>query len=101
MNATFTKHNDPGHGWLEVQESDLKELGLKVADFSTYSYRKGNRLFLEEDCDASKFADFYKNKHGAYPKYINQFHHDGEFPEDYNLVSIHHSRFVKITPVAV
>ena len=69
MNATFIKHDDPGHGWLEVQESDLKELGATVNDFSGYSYRKGNRLFLEEDCDASKFFTLYKNKHGAYPKY--------------------------------
>jgi hypothetical protein len=38
MNATFTKHDDAGHGWLEVQESDIKELGVTVADFSTYSY---------------------------------------------------------------
>ena len=88
MNATFIKHDDAGHGWLEVQESDLKELGLKVADFSAYSYRNGNRLFLEEDCDAGKFFTFYKKKHDAYPSYVIQ-HHDGEFPEDYNLSSIH------------
>ena len=88
MNATFIKHDDPGHGWLEVQESDLKELGLKVADFSGYSYRKGNRLFLEEDCDASKFFTFYKNKHGAYPSYVN-LDYNFDFPEEYNLESIH------------
>ena len=88
MNATFIKHDDAGHGWLEVKESDLKELGLKVADFSAYSYRKGNRLFLEEDCDAGKFFTFYKKKHDAYPSYVIQ-HHDGDFVEDYNLSSIH------------
>ena len=88
MNATFTKHDDPGHGWLEVQESDLKELGATVNDFSRYSYRHGNRLFLEEDCDAGKFFTLYKNKHGVYPSYVTE-HHDGDFPEDYNLSSIH------------
>ena len=100
MNATFIKHDDAGHGWLEVQESDLKELGVTVADFSPYSYRKGTRLFLEEDCDAGKFFTLYKKKHDAYPSYVIQ-HHDGDFVEEYNLVSIHHIRFVKITPVAV
>jgi hypothetical protein len=100
MNATFIKHDDAGHGWLEVKESDLKELGVTVNDFSGYSYRKGTRLFLEEDCDASKFFTLYKNKHGAYPSYVIQ-HHDGDFVEEYNLVSIHHIRFVKITPIAV
>jgi hypothetical protein len=100
MNATFIKHDDAGHGWLEVQESDIKELGVTVNDFSAYSYRKGNRLFLEEDCDASKFFTLYKNKHGAYPSYVIQ-HHYGDFVEEYNLVSIHHIRFVKITPIAV
>jgi hypothetical protein len=88
MNATFTKHDDPGHGWLEVQESDIKELGATVNDFSGYSYRKGNRLFLEEDCDASKFVTLWKQKFGAYPTVVVE-HHDGEFPEDYNLRSIH------------
>ena len=88
MNATFIKHDDAGHGWLEVQESDLKELGVTAADFSAYSYRKGNRLFLEEDCDAGKFFTFYKKKHDAYPSYVIQ-HHDGDFVEEYNLSSIH------------
>jgi hypothetical protein len=86
MNDTFTKHDDPGHGWLEVQESDLKELGATVNDFSRYSYRHGNRLFLEEDCDAGKFFTLYKNKHGVYPSYVTE-HHDGDFPEDYKWYS--------------
>lgn len=88
MNATFTKHEDPGHGWLEVDERELIEVGATAADFSGYSYRKGHRLFLEEDCDASKFFTFYKNKFGAYPSYVI-VHHDGDFPEDYNLRCIH------------
>ena len=88
MNATFTKHDDAGHGWLEVQESDIKELGITVADFSAYSYRKGKRLFLEEDCDMSKFFALFKNKHGVYPNY-NIHHHGVEFPEEYNLRHIH------------
>jgi hypothetical protein len=90
MNATFTKHNDPGHGWLEVTPSDLKAVGLALSDISGYSYknRKGTRFFLEEDCDASVFFNAYKVKHGAYPTYVSEFTNN-EFPESLNLVSIH------------
>jgi len=100
MNATFIKHDDAGHGWLEVDERELAQIGAAAADFSAYSYRKGTRLFLEEDCDMSKFFTLYKNKHGAYPSYVIQ-HHDGDFVEEYNLVSIHYIRSVKIAPIAV
>jgi hypothetical protein len=60
----FTFHVDPGHGWLEVDWTDLKRLGLNPTDFSRYSYRRGNTFFLEEDCDALKFANAFEAKHG-------------------------------------
>ena len=64
---TFTFHIDPGHGWLKVSQADYAALGFKAADFSTYSYVAvaDGALYLEEDCDASKFVDAYKAKHGA------------------------------------
>lgn len=86
--TTFIKHDDPGHGWLEVNESILKEIGATIADFSGYSYRKGKQLFLEEDCDASKFFTLWKAKFGEYPKYVTK-HHKGDFPEDNRLRGIH------------
>jgi len=75
---------------LEVSPSDLKAVGLTVENISGYSYknRRGNRLFLEEDCDASKFFMAYKEKHGAYPTYVESYC-DDEFPESLNLVGIH------------
>ncbi len=51
---TFTFHSDPGHGWLEVPRKMLQELGIRE-QISAYSYVKGDRVFLEEDCDASRF----------------------------------------------
>lgn len=60
MDGTFTFHTDPGHGWLEVAEGDLTTAGLKVSDFSEYSYRRGSRLFLEEDLDAGVFINAWK-----------------------------------------
>jgi hypothetical protein len=90
MNATFIKHSDPGHGWLEVTPSDLKEVGLALSDISGYSYknRRGTRFFLEEDCDLSTFFKAYKAKTGAYPTTVESYD-DDEFPESLGLVSIH------------
>ncbi len=34
----------------------LEQFGLDEYDFSRYSYRRGDVLFLEEDCDAPKFV---------------------------------------------
>lgn len=60
----FTFHVDPGHGWLEVEWTELKALGLNPTCFSRYSYRKRNTFYLEEDCDAPKFVAFWEAKHG-------------------------------------
>ena len=55
MNPTFTFFSDPGHGWLQVPVDFLKFVGLKIDDFTDYSYRSGGNVYLEEDCDASLF----------------------------------------------
>lgn len=61
MNPTFTFWTDPGHGWLEVRVAEAAIVGLKPSDFSECSYRTGQRLFLEEDCDAPLFINAWKN----------------------------------------
>ena len=51
---TFTHYTDPGHGWVEVPRSLLHELG--IADkITSYSYQRGEDVFLEEDCDLGTF----------------------------------------------
>jgi hypothetical protein len=87
MNNTLTFHSDPGHGWLEVSDRDLADLHATPKYFSGYSYRKGNRYFLEEDCDAPKFIALFKAKYGTNPT-IDEQHHEGDFPQDNNLNSI-------------
>lgn len=62
--TTFTYHLDPGHGWLEVDWTELKALSLSPTDFSRCSYRKRNVFFLEEDCDAPKFLAAWEARHG-------------------------------------
>ena len=51
---TFTHYTDPSHGWVEVPRALLHELG--IADkITSYSYQRGEDVFLEEDCDLSTF----------------------------------------------
>ena len=46
-------HSDSGHGWLSVPYCLLTDYGVD-GDISKYSYRKGQTVYLEEDCDANK-----------------------------------------------
>lgn len=55
----FTFHTDPGHGWLEVPMSTIFALGIQNK-ISSYSYRRGDTAYLEEDCDASLFLEAWK-----------------------------------------
>jgi len=57
--SVYIFHEDPGHGWLEVDRSELEQLGI-LRKISHYSYQKGNKVFLEEDVDAGIFIDAKK-----------------------------------------
>jgi hypothetical protein len=67
LSPSYVFYVDPGHGWLSVTRSDLVTLGLSARDFTTCSYvsEDGNRLYLEEDCDAGKFIQAYEAKTGS------------------------------------
>lgn len=54
---TYTFHQDPGHGWLEVPRAELQALGIahRISGYS-YESRDGATVYLEEDCDLSTFA---------------------------------------------
>ena len=54
MKNEFYFYTDPAHGWLDVPRSLLHELGI-AERVSSYSYQRGNSVFLEEDCDYSLF----------------------------------------------
>lgn len=58
MNATvYNFLADPGHGWLVVELTELRGLGIENA-ISPWSYVSPGRKFayLEEDCDLATFA---------------------------------------------
>jgi hypothetical protein len=54
-------YHDPGHGWLAVKRSLLIESGLE-REISSFSYQKGQTVYLEEDDDAYKFEQAMKAK---------------------------------------
>ena len=56
MNKTYTLYSDPGHGWLQVQKKELEELNI-INNVSEYSYINGEFVYLEEDCDMSRFME--------------------------------------------
>lgn len=58
---------DPGHAWGKVSEDQLKRLGLTFGDFSGYSYRRGNFIYLEEDGDLTHFAKVHNDVLGKPP----------------------------------
>jgi hypothetical protein len=61
-------YSDNGHGWLSVKRQKLIDLGI-LEKISSYSYQKGQTVYLEEDCDAALYMDAYKEKFGILPEY--------------------------------
>ena len=59
--TTFNLYYDPGHAWLEVPKTLIKELGI-TNKISSFSYENGENVYLEEDCDLATFAKVYKGK---------------------------------------
>jgi hypothetical protein len=49
-------HQDPGHGWIEVPRAEVYRLGV-ANRISRCSYQQGDRVYLEEDCDAPLFIE--------------------------------------------
>ena len=60
---TFVFYSDSGHGWLEVDREDLIELSLEK-EITGFSYQDGEKVYLEEDCDAPLFVKVYELKYG-------------------------------------
>jgi len=54
----LTFHADRGHGWLEIPATDVHALHLTP---SNYSYIKGDKVYLEEDCDATAYLERAKS----------------------------------------
>ena len=73
MQKTFICYNDPGHGWAKVPLAVVTAIGITEGHFSSYSYRNGENLFLEEDCDIGIFARAYEAATGEKPKFTDRY----------------------------
>jgi hypothetical protein len=61
--TSHTFWHDPGHGWLEVRYQDLIILDL-LGTITGYSFRSGDKVYLEEDMDASAYIEALFGKYG-------------------------------------
>lgn len=59
-NGGLVFESDMGHGYLHVPIEILKHLNLKMSDFSSHSFTDFSKVYLEEDCDASKFVNAWR-----------------------------------------
>ena len=64
----FHVYSDPGHGWCKVSRKTLAKLGIQDK-ITTYSYQRGDSVYLEEDCDLSTLIVALRAK-GIQPKFI-------------------------------
>lgn len=49
---TIIVYSDPGHAWGKVKRIVLHNLGI-ADNITSYSYQRGEYVYLEEDCDLS------------------------------------------------
>lgn len=52
-------YNDPGHAWAKVKRSELVSL-LLCGEISSFSYQRGDYVYLEEDYDLAKYINALK-----------------------------------------
>ena len=71
-------YQDPGHGWIKVRRAELVSLGIDE-DITGYSYQDDSGLvYLEEDCDASRFIGAYRRENPNTKVVFNKIHCNGE-----------------------
>jgi hypothetical protein len=66
MQKVFNCYEDPGHSWVKVPRKLINELKVQV---STFSYQKGDSVYLEEDDDLSNFVIAFQAKYGVKPTF--------------------------------
>lgn len=79
----ITFFSDGGHGWAAVKRELLKELNI-MNEISSFSYQKGNTVYLEEDCDFAKFLQAYCSKHGITEGWASRWKELVETKESYS-----------------
>jgi hypothetical protein len=66
MTNKFEFYSDPAHGWLKVPKELLFILGIG-GSISQFSYDRNGYVYLEEDCDLTRFMGAFKDSFGYLP----------------------------------
>mgnify|MGYP003643042944 CR=1 FL=1 len=61
MIKEYKAYSDDAHGWLRVEKTTLKRLGL-LDKISSLSYEDDEYIYLEEDLDADVFLNTQKDE---------------------------------------
>jgi len=85
-NKTFRFYNDAGHGWLAVKRKFLIELGI-LEKITSYSYQRGNTVYLEEDLDMDTFFKAYENRFSVLPFRRDIYHRSNSPIRSYECFS--------------
>lgn len=59
---TYTKIDTGGHGYLSVPKADIVKYGFDYNLISGFSGHDFNRVYLEEDCDATAYLNHLEEK---------------------------------------
>lgn len=59
----FKIYSDQQYGWIRVKKKLIEELGIGDK-ISTFSYQRGEDVYLEEPLDANIFLSAYRKKIG-------------------------------------
>ena len=71
--------SDASHGYLHVPIAILAHLNLRIGDFSSYSFTDFHKVYLEEDCDASKFLNAWEKFCDVdMHQYVREIHTNGD-----------------------
>jgi hypothetical protein len=71
------KYEDPSHGWLAVPMQWLETLGI-VGKISSFSFRRNNTAYLEEDGDAAEF--YLAARRAGFTLFVDYHHTDKSSP---------------------
>jgi hypothetical protein len=71
------KYDDPSHGWLAVPRCWVIALGIESFT-SSWSYQRGQFVYLEEDDDAARFR--IAAEHFGYKLFVSVRHTDKRSP---------------------
>lgn len=78
----ITHISTPGHGYLSVNKDLIEKLGL-IDKITSYSGMDANRVYLEEDCDATLFANTCKEQ-GINIEYKETYRENFNYTHNYN-----------------